>query len=59
MVIFTFLWFGQFCCVNRKLKQALGNYLFAYKNIEKNDDFYLNHIRYEIAFVKGIIGKHN
>lgn len=57
MVTFTLLRKGQFYCIKRKLKQALENYLLAYKNIENNDDFYLGHIKYEIAIVKGIMGK--
>jgi tetratricopeptide (TPR) repeat protein len=57
MVTFTLLRKGQFYCIKRKLKQALDNYLLAYKNIENNDDFYLDHIKYEIAIVKGIMGK--
>ena len=57
MVTYTFLRKGQFYCVKRKLKQALANYLLAYKNIENNDDFNLAHIKYEIAIVKGIMGK--
>lgn len=57
MVTYTFLRKGQFYCVKRKLKQALANYLLAYKNIENNNDFNLAHIKYEIAIVKGIMGK--
>ncbi len=58
MVTYTFLRKGQFYCVKRKLKQALANYLLAYKNNENNDDFNLAHIKYEIAIVKAIMGKH-
>jgi AraC-like DNA-binding protein len=58
MVTYTFLRKGQFYCEKRKLKEALANYLSAYKNIVNNDDYYLDHIKYEIAIVKGIMGKH-
>lgn len=58
MVTFTLLRKGQFYCTKRKLKQALENYLLAYKSIDNNSDFYLDHIKYEIAIVKGIMGKH-
>lgn len=57
MVTYTLLRKGQFYCIKRKLKKALENYLLAYKNIENNDDFYLDHIKYEIAIVKAIMGK--
>ncbi len=58
MVTFTYYRKGQFYCKHRKLKLALQNYLLAYKNIESEDDFYLSYIKYEIAVVKVIMGKH-
>lgn len=58
MVTYTLLRKGQFFCVNRKLKEALQYYLLAYKNVISKNDIYLNHIKYEIAVVKSIMGKH-
>lgn len=58
MVTYTFLRKGQFFCINRKLKEALQCYLLAYKNVISKNDVYLSHIKYEIAVVKSIMGKH-
>ncbi|OWP83357.1 hypothetical protein BWK59_10950 [Flavobacterium davisii] len=58
MVIYTFLRKGQFYCHHRKLKEALGNYLIAYKESANQNNHYLNHIKYEIAIVKAIMGKY-
>ncbi len=58
MVTYTLLRKGQFFCINRRLKEALQYYLLAYKNVISKNDVYLNHIKYEIAVVKSIMGKH-
>ena len=58
LVIYTHLRKGQFYCIQRNLKKALENYLVAYKNSTPKNNMYLNHIKYEIAVVKSIMGKY-
>lgn len=58
LVIYTHLRKGQFYCIQRNLKKALENYLLAYKKSTPKNNMYLNHIKYEIAVVKSIMGKH-
>ena len=58
LVIYTHLRKGQFYCIQRNLKSALENYLLAYKSSTPKNNMYLNHIKYEIAVVKSIMGKH-